>query len=348
MRTVFNGSNTKLAVANMSELISALDDRVIGPFPLDGPHEPSPVAQNRLCGVAGQRMMPLVSLARCESGIYVLNGMDEISACRMQSDACDMPVIVQTTDMTLDMAASYLYAEGGEASVEQLVKTISQSALLTQEPLRAMSRGPAARRAIALSLLLSAAGIPHDVDVAQMERLAVSHGEQISQHRAVAMGAFARMSEGFELCTPLVRKNGRTVHYMCALARLLLTQDVPAEDVAALTTYLFARGQRDATYNRTLTNVESGASLVRRANYLRLLVAARAWEVTRARVNVYLRYYVHLGQVETISQDEHCTVPVSALTPSELNILAGSIDKPLHDEAVRLYSKNLYYLGNVL
>lgn len=52
MRTVFNGSNTKLAVANMGELISALDERTISPFPLGKPHKPSPAAENRLRGAS--------------------------------------------------------------------------------------------------------------------------------------------------------------------------------------------------------------------------------------------------------------------------------------------------------
>ncbi len=52
MRTVFSGSNTKLAVANMGELISALDDRAISPFTLGKPHKPRSAVENRLRGAS--------------------------------------------------------------------------------------------------------------------------------------------------------------------------------------------------------------------------------------------------------------------------------------------------------
>lgn len=348
MRDLYQNSDAKLSVATAAEVLSAIDNFKISKFPLAVAEKSDPIVLDRANDSACRRVMPVVSLARCNNMLYALDGIDAVSAYRGSDVASKTDVVIQTVNMSTSSVMRYLYAPNQFETTAQVIALLSHTELLSAPPLHRAMQAASERRLTAGSVLLSAAGIAHGFCCKSVDRLLEANSERLPEACERAIQVLGTIGEAFGQCSYDARKAARVPHYLSALAALIIQEEATREDVAALTTWLFERGCRDIVYKRTVSCPQPGHDLRRRTRVLHWFVRSRIWTIDSHKLNTFTHYYEHNGAFTAKSGTETITLTAEPLTTTERKILAGCTNTPAYFEALRDFKNGIKEYGVAL
>lgn len=348
MRDLYQNSDAKLSVATAAEVLNAIDSFKINKFPLALAEKSNPIVLDRANDSACRRVMPVISLARCNNMLYALDGIDAVSAYRGSDAASKTDVVIQTVNMSPSSVMRYLYAPNQFETTAQVIALLSHTELLSAPPLHRAMQSESERRLTAGSVLLSAAGIEHGFSHKSVDRLLEANSERLPGVCERAVQVLGTIGEALGQCSYDARKAARVPHYLSALAALMMREDVAGDDIAALTTWLFERGCRDAVYKRTVSCPQPGYDLKRRTRVLYWFVRSRVWTIDNHKLNTFTHYYEHNGTFTAKSGAETIILTAEPLSTTERKILAGCTNTPAYFEALRDFKNGIKEYGVAL